>query len=463
MAFSVFDPRHELLIKGEESAIPIRRHRRIAAAALTALLSKGTFLIVTALLVPVMVRYLGPEGYGLWATISSAVMLFVVLDIGIANTLTNLISEAFAEDDQEKAAEYFATAFWLVLGIASTLGTAAFVNWPHIPWVGLFGVRSPALARQTSPAMAAAFIALLLALPTGLATRILAGYQEMHVANVFAAGGSVVSLIAVLVGVHTHQSLPILVIGYSGATVAANGVCLFWICFFHKPWMKPWPSRIQKSMIGTIFHSGGLFFVIQITSLVVFNSDNFVISHYLSPAQVTPYNVTWRLTYYITAVQALFFSSLWPAYSEAYARGDLEWIRKTYKRNRWMTSVVLAVGCAILLPGGRLIIRLWAGPAAVPSPLLLSLMCLWMIIFAFATNQACLMGATSRISKQTVAAILAAAVNLALSLLWVRQMGSVGVLLGTIVSYLVFIVWVQAREVSSILRGNSQAASALRG
>src|SRR6202011_875866 len=96
-----------------------RRYRAIAAAALSGLFGKGTRLLVSAATVPLTVRYLGSEGYGLWAAISSAIAMFFVLDIGIANTLTNRISEAYAANDRQRAAANLATAFWLVLGISA--------------------------------------------------------------------------------------------------------------------------------------------------------------------------------------------------------------------------------------------------------------------------------------------------------------------------------------------------------
>lgn len=432
-----------------------RRYRRIATAALSGLFGKGASLLVNAITIPLTVRYLGSEGYGLWITISSAVTMFFVLDIGIASTLTNLISEAYANDDKLRASTYFATAFWLVLGITALLGFAGLIFWPYIHWVSLFHVQDQALAHDTSWAVAAAFTVFLCALPSGLATKVLAGYQELHAANLFASGGSLMSLLGVILVIHLHGRLPMLVAVYAGAAAAANTVCLIWICFVHKPWMKPWPSRIQRSLIGDIFRSGGQFFLIQIAGLVVFSSDNLIISHYLSPAEVTPYNVTWRIVTYITMFQSLAYASLWPAYSEAYAKGALAWIRSTYARNRWITIAFLAVGSGVLLSAGRRIIFLWAGAAAVPSAALLRLMCVWMVIFAFTTNQSCLMGATTRVKKQAIFSILAAAANLVLSIVWVRTMGVVGVLLATIVSYLLFIVIAQTLEVRNILRGHA--------
>ncbi len=111
-----------------------------------------------------------------------------------------------------------------------------------------------------------------------------------------------------------------------------------------------------------------------------------------------------------------------------------------------------------MLFAGRDIIRLWAGPAAVPSALLVQLMCVWIVICVFCTNQSCLMGATFRVSKQAISSLLSAVVNLGLSILWIRTMGTAGVILATIVSYLIFIVAVQSWEVRRILRGDFLAA-----
>lgn len=445
-----------------------RRYRGIASASLTAVFGRGTSLLVSAATIPLTVRYLGAEGYGLWVTITSVTAMFFALDIGIATTLTNLISEAYACNDNERAADYFATAFWIIWGVVAILGCIGWILWPSIPWVSIFHVQDAHLERETSQAVAAAFIVFLLALPTSLAHRVLGGYQELHIANLFMAAGSLLSLAAVVAVVTFHGSLAVLVGTYAGATVLANAACLVWVVMFGKPWMKPWLNRINLRLAGQIFRSGVQFFVIQLAGLVVFSSDNLIISHFLNPASVTPYAVTWRLAAYVTTVQTLLFPALWPAYSEAYASRHLHWIRSTYGWVRRITLVTVGVGCLVMLTAGREIIRIWAGPAAVPEKPLIVLMCVWIVIFAFATNQSCLMGATFRVGKQAISSAIAASTNLLLSILWVRSLGTSGVLLATVVSYLIFVVLVQAYEVRGILRGDflppdNQAASIAKG
>ena len=431
-----------------------RRSRGIASATLTAIFAKGITLLVSAATVPITLRYLGSEGYGLWITISSAATLFFLLDIGVANTLSNLISEAYSAGDKERAATYFATAYWLVLGISTLLGLAGWALWSHIPWASIFHVQNPALVHETPHAVAAAFIVFLLALPIGLVTKVLGGYQELHASNLFAAAGSVLSLLAVITVVYFHGSLTLLIAVFAGSSVAANAACLLWICLCAKPWMTPWPGRVDPACIARIFRTGIQFFAIQLAGLIIFSCDNLIISHYLSPASVTPYAITWRLVGYATAAQTLILPALWPAYSEAYANRDLPWIRLTYNRVRWISIVALIAVCSTILFAGRNIIRIWAGPAAVPSNLLIQLMCIWVVICVFCTNQSCLMGATFRVSKQAISSLLSAVVNLALSILWIKTMGPAGVILATIVSYLVFVVAVQSWEVKRILRGD---------
>jgi O-antigen/teichoic acid export membrane protein len=427
------------------------RYRRMATATVAGVVGKGTSLLVSLAIVPVTVRYLGPERYGLWVAISSSILMFFLLDIGIANTLTNLISEAYAASDRNLAAKYFATGLWMVTGVSALIGLSLWLAWPHIHWDVLFRIRGDVLIRETSQAFAAAVIVLLFALPTNLISRVLAGYQELHIANLFTAGGNVLSFLAVLAVIHLHGSLAALVTGYAGATVIANTCCLLWVCIVSKPWLKPWPTRIDWTMTTKLLHTGGQFFVLQMAGLVVFNSDNLILAHYLNPIAVTQYSVTWRVAGFISAIQALVIPSLWPAYAEAWVRRDMVWIRTTYYRMRWATLAAVALACAILLPAGRTIIRIWAGAGAVPSAGLLYLMCGWMIVLAITMNQACLMGATYHLRTQTISSCTAAAVNLGLSIWWVRRLGSEGVILGTLVSYVLFILFVQAREVRSIL------------
>jgi O-antigen/teichoic acid export membrane protein len=79
-------------------------------------------------------------------------------------------------------------------------------------------------------------------------------------------------------------------------------------------------------------------------------------------------------------------------------------------------------------------------------------MCLWAAISGAMTVESCLLAALNRTRLQAVLSIVAAALNVGLSVHWVRQVGSVGVIGGTIASYLVVLVIPQSLIVNRVLK-----------
>jgi O-antigen/teichoic acid export membrane protein len=429
------------------------RLRRVVVGAFSAFVGKGTSLLVSLITLPITVRYLGPTQYGIWVTISSTVLMLGVLDLGIASTLTNYIAKANANQDQEAARSYYATAFYITTAIATCLSVVFYVVWHTISWGSLFGVHDPALAEKAGLCVGVAVLFFVFNLPLTLAARVLSGYQEVQISNYFAMAASLLQLAAILFGIAAHTGIVGLMMLFCGAVLTGNVALNVWLMVRSRPWIRPRISSMRRDMVQDLFGEGIRFFVLQLSGLVVFNSDNLVITHYLGSAEVTPYSVTSRLMSIAVTLHTLLIPVLWPTFSDAFHRGDMQWLRKTYRKVASLTlgSVVLmAVTFAIF---GQWIIRLWATSAAVPSTALIWAMASWIIILAISTNQSCLLAATQRIGIQAVASSIAAVFNLAASIYLVQRMGTVGVVLATILSYLIFIIAPQAWEVQRILRG----------
>ena len=440
------------------------RTKRLLEAVGSAVLSKGVLVLVNFLTIPIAIRYLGAESFGIWMTISTLLTMLLVLDLGIANSLTNFISEAYARNDREHASRYSTTALAAMTIVAGTLGLIAWVLWPHLRWYSIFHLSSPRLVPSVSHAAAAALSIFLIDLPSRLAVKILGGYQELRTANIFAAAGSIGNLLTIILLVHLHAGLAAMVAGSAAALVGADILCLFWLIFLHKPWLQPRISHLDRAAARRMMQLGTEFFVLQIAGLVVFNSDNMVVTHYLGPAQVAPYSVAWRLVGYAAIVQSLLTPALWPAFSEAFERDDLQWVRRTFWRAMWATMGT-AFGFAVLFAVlGRWMIRIWATNAAVPSETLMLLMCAWVLISTFMNNTATVLVSKGETRLQAWCSLMAAALNLWLSIELVQRIGTIGVILGTIISYLVVLVAPQTFVALNVLQGRhrGRAPAAVR-
>ncbi len=419
----------------------------------SALLGRGLGLLISLVTLPLTVRYLGKLEYGVWVTISTSVAMLSVLDLGIANTLTTSISQAYAEDDREKAQHLYATAFWITLGIVLVLTPACFWAWKIADWSSIFHLRDPNLISQARAAAAISAAFFLFSLPLNLANRVLSGYQQVHLSNYFAMANSVFGLVAIVSVVVLKGTLVDLAAAYAAAMLLGTLSLNLWLCLWQRPWLAPAPWRIRRKLIAPLFGQGSLFFVLQLTGLVVFNSDNLVITHYLGAAEVTPYSTAWRLCAYASLFQTLLIPSLWPAFTEAYEKGDLLWVQRTFSSvNR--KSLLLVGGVALVIGlAGRAVIRVWAGEAAVPPSGLLWLMAFYALLVSVTTNQALLLTATGRLRLEAGAAVAAAIANLYFSIAWVQRIGASGVILATIASFLVCMLVPQAWEVRRVLAG----------
>jgi O-antigen/teichoic acid export membrane protein len=319
---------------------------------------------------------------------------------------------------------------------------------------------SPLQLQHASLCVAIAAGFFLLSLPLTLMNKVLAGYQQVHIANYFAMINSLLSLAAILGTIFLHGTIVSLMAAYCVALLLGTLALNVWVFLWQRPWLLPHPRFVNHKTIRTLFSQGFLFFIIQFTGLVVFGSDNLVITHYLGPAEVTPYSFAWRLTSYSAMVQVIMLPSLWPAFAEAFHKGDLGWIRATY--NSVTNRSLVVVGSTALLFGltGRALISLWGGAAAVPAHSIVWTMAAFNVVMAATTNQAFLLNAAGRLRIEAIVAVLAAASNLTLSVYLVQRIGAEGVILATLLSFLVFMIVPQHMEVKNVLAGRGANSGA---
>jgi O-antigen/teichoic acid export membrane protein len=430
-----------------------RRYVRILQGMVAGLAGKGVGILVSFISVPLTVRYLGGERYGIWVTISTALAWITLADFGLSNTLTTTISETYAQDRRDLAQSYVASAFWLMAAVALLFGSIFFSLWHRVPWNWVFNVQAAQAQTEVAPAVAVDFLIFAINLPFSSIGRIYAGYQQVAAANAWTAAGSLLGLVALVGVTWLKGGLVPLVIAVSGSALAVNAASAAWVFWRSKPWLIPRFTSITRQSIRKLSEMGGMFFAIQLAALALFQTDNLIIAHYLGAKAVTPYSVAWRLFTYTTIFQMLAVPSYWPAYAEAFARGDLPWIRRSFRMNfAFSVATTLALALPLVLFGKWFILK-WAGGEAVPTLGLLFWMGVWSIINAAMASQACILASSGRLKGQMMYSLAAAGVNLVLSITLVQRIGLNGVILGTIITYLICVVGPTWIEVKAALRG----------
>jgi O-antigen/teichoic acid export membrane protein len=413
------------------------RNRRVILSAFAAATAKGIGLLTMLITVPLTLDYLGAERYGIWTTITSFVALLSFTDLGLGYGLLNALSRADGLDDRVGARRAVSSAFFLLVAVGCSLGAVFAVAWPHISWGGLLNA-SNANVREAGVAVAVLVGCFLAGLPLTIVTHSYAALQQGFRASVYQAAGSVIGLAAMLVAIELQAGIPWLVLAASSGPLVGTALGGWRLFFRERPDLRPGMSTASGPAALALARLGGLFFVIQIAISVAFQSDGLVLARILGPEAVTIYSVTQKLFLQVPFILGYFLTPLWPAYSEAVARGDLAWVKRALRQSIWFGFAINVPAALALYFFAPSILAWWVGETVQPSTLLLACLMVWSSLNSLNGPLGMFFNGVGALRYQAITSVTMAAFNIVLSVMFTRQLGIAGVALGSIVAQTVF-------------------------
>lgn len=375
-------------------------------------------------------RALGNELFGVWATIVSFTATLSFADLGIGNGLLNLLAPRMRPEERPAARAAVSSAFWTLAALAVVLELAAFVAAPHAA-ASLF---SDVHSAQVPAALLAFGTIFCVALPLGTAQRIYLAAQEAYAYSVWEAVGAAASLLFVVAAIATGGNLPALVaaaVSAPLATAIAGSVSLW----RRKPWLRPSLPLVSGDVVRKLMKMGFWFLALQAAAAIAFSTDAIVAARELGAGAVSSYAVVARLFSYLTMLVAVVLTPLWPAFGEAMARGDVDWIRAALRRSIGLALLITGAGSALLVAAARPFIRWWIGEPAVPPVALLTGLAALTVLTGVISCYATLLNGVNALAFQAICGGVMAAAALAAKIVFVRRWGVAGLPWGTLVAY----------------------------
>jgi O-antigen/teichoic acid export membrane protein len=415
----------------------VERYRRASITASASLIQRALTIVISFVSVPLTVHYLGSERYGVWLTISSLLVWMAMTDFGLAgNALINVLSEADGNDDRRAAQEYTSSAVWTLGIIAAMFAVVAIISFQFIPWHSVFRV-STVPTHELNLACALTLGFFILGLPLSVQNSIYSAYQDGFLSNICGIAMNVSSLVALVVVTRFHGGLPQLVMALSGVRTFLALINVYYIFFMRYRWLLPVPSAVRWHCVQRLFKLGAKYLVIQLGALGMFQSQPMIITQILGPAKVVAFVIAQKI---LTLPMDLVFmttSPFVPAFGEAKARNDWKWIKQAYRN---LTLASMAAGIPIMLAIGfsaKPLIRIWAGPAAIPDTSLIFWLCLYNLfgVVLMATSQ--LLAGVERVNALAFSTVLCAIGIIGFGILFGRWMGVSGIAMAMALSKLI--------------------------
>lgn len=328
--------------------------------------------------VPLALHYLGTEAYGFWVTLFSIVVVLNFVDFGLGVGMQHAMSRAYGNDDMESVKRVFWTGAALlgVLGLvvlAAGLPVAFLVPWPDI-----LHIRDSGLRAETGAALAIAIAAFVVGLPFNAVARLAAAVQRGWIHAGWIATGSALSLALVAAAAFGHWGF-LWFLSASLLVPVIQGLGLFVHLLRVLKWrLRPAPLA-PPSEIRSMLRSSLFFAFPQFGLALVQSAPALAISLAAGSSAVTGYALLMRLFGPFQQGQILLLNPVWPAYTEAHARGDHPWVSRTF----WRTGaafLALSTGVAAAAWQSQTILRLWIGPAALVGSRLAAITAAWCVL-----------------------------------------------------------------------------------
>lgn len=324
------------------------------------LLIKGWSCIVQFLIVPLSLQCLTKYEYGIWLTINSILMGIDAIDVGLGNGLRNRLAEAMALDNRNMARQQVSTTFFMLVMIMLPLIILFVVSMQFVDCNALMNV-SPELVPNIRGILVASVAIMGSTFIFKFIGNMYMGLQLPAINNLLVVLGQTVSLgVLFVLSLLGHSSLMTVAVAFTASPLLVYLIA-YPVSFLGKySILAPSFRFFDMESLRSLFGLGMKFFVIQVSGLMLFMSSNVIISHVMNPAEVTPYQIAYRYFSILYMLFAIIASPLWSATTDAYTKGDWDWIRRAMRKMN-MLLVVSVAFVMLMIVVAPLFYHLWIG------------------------------------------------------------------------------------------------------
>ena len=400
---------------------------------------KGVSILIGFLLIRVTLDYLTNVEYGIWVTLTSFLTWFTFFEIGLGNGMKNKLAESLAKQDYELAKIYVSTTYAILTLIILVVSVVFILLNNFIPWASILNttdVDSAALSRIALIVFSFFFLRFVLK----LIGTVLTADQKPAIANAFGPVGNLIKLILIyILTLTTSGSLEYL--AWVISIVPTVVLVLVSVYFFRKDYkaIRPSISHVKMEYVSDLMNLGFKFFFIQISALVIFQSSNILIAQYFGPEEVTPYNIGFKLFSFINMIFAIIVSPYWSAFTEAWVKKDLSWIRNSVRTLFYIWLSMVGASLILLLLSDT-IFDFWLGKDKMETiditlKLRVSLL-LYFLLFAFGSVFNMFINGIGKIKVQLISLVIGALLFIPLSMFFINHlnMGIEGIVYASILA-----------------------------
>lgn len=390
---------------------------------------KGLNILVGILIVPITIEFLNPTKYGIWITLTSLVGWFSFFDIGLGNGLRNRFAEAIARDEHVLAKTYISTTYVILSIIMSIFflsfcSANYFINWGVV----LNTPEDPLLINSLKYLAIIVFGSFCLNFVFNIVTIILTADQQPAKSALIDLIGKTITLILIFLLTKIGGS-SLLSFGLIYCLVSPVVLIIATFIVFrgkYKPY-RPSLKTIDFNKSKDLFSLGLKFFYLQLSGILLYQTNNMIIIQLFGPDMVTPYNIAFKYFGILMMGFSIIIAPFWSAFTEAWTKKDILWIKNAMTKLLIIWFLFLIVGIAMLI-NSKFLLKIWVGNSVSIPFVISALTLIWVIVMVWNGIFSHFLNGVGKITMQIRIGIGAALINVPASIFLGRIFSIEGIL-----------------------------------
>ena len=334
-------------MSNEKSISNQQRSSLLQKNILASFVIKGWSAVIVLLMVPATLHCLGEYNNGIWLTISSLLLWIDNMDIGLGNGLRNKVAEYMAHGEHERTRSLVSSTFAMltsiIIPVMLVLLLLIMVGNPY----QIFNA-TPDKAPHLEQVLMVTVILVCTSFVFKLIGNFYMGLQLPAVSNLLIALGQTVALIGTYIVLYSgSHSLMLIALVNTAAPLLVYLLAYPYTFFYKYPHLRPSFKLINFKEARAVINMGVQFFIMQISSVILFMTSNLLISKLFTPSLVTPYQITYRYFSLMLVAFTVICMPFWNATTDAYQRNDMDWISNATRKLRLMIIGIMI--CLIIM------------------------------------------------------------------------------------------------------------------
>lgn len=388
-------------------------------------LLKGGSIIIGLILLPVTIKYINATQYGVWLTLSSIISWMSFFDVGLGNGLRNKLAEANALQQYKDSKIYVSTTYAILSIISICLFLIFLVFNRFINWNAILNISHP--NSEMNRVALVVFSIFCIQFVTQIINTVLTASHVVAKVSLILLVGQIVTLIGVYALIKfTQSSLMLLVLVNGGVPVIIQILASIW---YYRTSLKEFSPGIKFVDFGharELLGLGGIFFIIQIGALVLFQTDNIVITQLFGPSYVTTFNIAYKLFSVFILGFNIIITPMWSAFTDAYAIDDLDWIKAAMRKMKLVWLAISAGAIVLFFLAPFIYKTLFNGLVQIPVSLSLA-MAFYVIVYSWQTIHVYFLNGIDKIKLQLYLVVISAIINIPIAIFLGHIIGLAGV------------------------------------